>query len=104
MSDDLHIIDEPVRDVLLPTGVPGQFKHNLSRSSTQAAWNRMLQCCLNPRFPQYPKYGGRGVKVCFKWMKFEGFLADVGIKPVEAKGLVRLDESKGFEPGNCVWR
>lgn len=104
MNDDLHVINEPVSLVLLPTGGAKQYRHGLNRSQTAGAWNRMVRKCTCPKDRDWPRFGARGVTVCFKWLKFEGFLADMRVKPVEAKGLVRLDETKNFEPGNCVWR
>lgn len=101
---DLHAIDEPVQNVLLPTSIPGQYRHGHSRSPTYGAWNRMVPKCTNRKDRDWPRFGAKGVAVCFKWLKFVGFLADMGMKPVEAKALVRIDQTKGYEPGNCVWR
>lgn len=42
------------------------------------------------------------VKVCDKWLQYEGFLEDMGIKP-ENTVLSRLDQYGNFEPGNCKW-
>lgn len=102
MSIELRIIEEPVRKVLLPTHVPGQHDHGFSRTPTYAAWCKMIQCCTNIRHRDYPRFGGRGVKVCFPWLSFKPFLRDMGPSPDHGR-LTRIDDSKGFEPGNCVW-
>lgn len=58
--------------------------------------------CLNPNYTGYQDYGGRGVTICARWMKFENFLADMGTRP-NGSTLDRRDNTRGYEPGNCVW-
>ena len=36
----------------------------------------MLERTLNPRNNAYKDYGGRGITVCERWLKFENFFAD----------------------------
>ena len=36
-------------------------------------WNTMKQRCSNPNSPVYHRYGGRGIRVCARWMSFENF-------------------------------
>jgi hypothetical protein len=65
-------------------------------------WNAMIQRCTNPNQPHYERYGGRGVTVCWQWRNFEGFYADMG-DPPEGRSIDRIDNMKGYEPGNCRW-
>lgn len=63
----------------------------------------MKQRCLNPNSTAYPKYGGMGIKVCERWLKFENFLEDMGIRP-QGMTLDRYPDPYGnYEPGNCRW-
>lgn len=77
-------------------------RHGMSETPTYYVWVSMIQRCTNPRCVAYPDYGGRGIRVCEPWMDFANFLADVGEKP-ERLSLDRIDNSRGYEPGNVRW-
>lgn len=62
----------------------------------------MLQRCNNPKDPSYGRYGAKGVRVCERWLAFENFLADMGLRP-EGTTLDRRDGKSNYEPGNCRW-
>ena len=69
---------------------------------TYRSWRAMLTRCTNPYSVSYAQYGGRGVAVCDRWLKFPTFLADMGIRP-PGTSLDRIDNSRGYEPANCRW-
>lgn len=78
--------------------------HGNVRNPTYGSWYSMKQRCTNPKNNDYPRYGGRGIKVCSRWLEsFANFLADMGERP-EGMTLDRYPDMNGdYEPGNCRW-
>jgi hypothetical protein len=74
------------------------------KSREYRSWDNMRQRCNNPKHHYFPKYGGRGVKVCDRWLhSFEAFLADMGPRP-PGTTLDRFPDKNGnYEPANCRW-
>lgn len=64
-------------------------------SSTYRHWQYIFD-----RLKNDPDYAG--VTVCERWLKFENFLEDMGLHPA-GLSLDRIDNNKGYEPGNCRW-
>ena len=77
------------------------------RSTTKrerAAWRTAIRRCTDPKFKDFPRYGGAGIKVCLAWREsFNQFLEDMGPATTQAHWLGRLDVTKGYFPGNCLW-
>lgn len=79
-------------------------------SITMRSWSSMIQRCTNPGSPSFKHYNGRGITVCERWQfgqdglsGFSCFLADVGERPSLDLTLERIDNDKGYYPGNCKW-
>jgi hypothetical protein len=78
--------------------------HGMTGTPTWRSWEKMIQRCTDPKSNKYPSYGGRGIKVCARWLEsFENFLADMGERP-EGKTLGRIGNSKNYYPLNCEWQ
>ncbi len=75
---------------------------NGKKTSTYRSWQDMKTRCQNPNHPQFKNWGGRGIKICDRWMDFVNFLADMGEKP-EGLTLDRINNDGNYEPSNCRW-
>jgi hypothetical protein len=74
----------------------------LTETPLYKAWCNMRARCYNPRVDRYPRYGGRGITVCKRWMKFEKFAADMGDPPA-GMTLDRKNNDGDYTPSNCRW-
>ncbi len=75
-----------------------------SRTGTYESWGAMKARCLKKNHKSYQEYGGRGIRVCDRWLEsFDNFLLDMGERP-EGTTLDRYPNCEGnYEPGNCRW-
>lgn len=72
----------------------GSRKH---KSRAYTAWKEMKR-----RLKRDPHYKGK-VEICPDWFaSYEAFFRDMGPCP-DGFELDRIDNSKGYEPGNCRW-
>lgn len=79
-------------------------KHGKSKTPEFTVWQMMIQRCTNNKHKSYPRYGGRGITVCQRWLdSFENFLSDVGIRPSVEHTLDRIKNHIGYQPDNCKW-
>lgn len=70
------------------------------------AWCGMNRRCHCPTNHAFKDYGGRGIHVADEWRGPEGyarFLAHVGRKPSPKHSIDRIDNDRGYEPGNVRW-
>lgn len=77
--------------------------HLHSRTPIYRVWSSIIQRCTNPNNQKWTDYGGRGITVCERWLKFEYFLADVGERPNNRLTLERKDNDLGYCKENCKW-
>lgn len=63
----------------------------------------MLGRCQNLTDQAFRDYGGRGIRVCERWLAFENFYADMGPRPSPKHSIDRIDNDGNYEPGNVRW-
>lgn len=82
-------------------------KHMLSETKVYSEWTNMKTRCYNQRHTQYKDYGGRGIRICDRWINdVQAFYDDVSVLPYFGeKGytLNRIDNDGDYEPNNVQW-
>ena len=66
-------------------------------------WIGMRDRCLRENHEHYHCYGGRGIKVCERWSKFENFRDDMFHTYKKGLQLDRIDNDSDYSLDNCRW-
>lgn len=81
----------------------GSFKHGLWKHPLYRVWLSMKTRCLNPNYSRYHYYGGRGIRICERWLDVKVFIEDMLPSWQEGLQLDRIDVNGNYEPSNCRW-
>ena len=77
--------------------------HGMTGTALYRIWNGIKRRCQTPANKDYPRYGGRGIKLCERWQDFANFHADIPERPSKRHTLDRRDNDGHYEPGNVFW-
>lgn len=81
----------------------GHKKRNQT-SPEYSTWLAIKARCTNEKHKDYPKWGGRGIRVSPEWAhSFEQFLQDMGPRPTLKHQIDREDSNDDYRKGNCRW-
>lgn len=79
------------------------YKHGMKGTRFFNIWRSMKDRCLNPNSKYYRHYGGRGISVCEKWLRFPGFQKDMFPTYKEDLTIDRVDVNGNYCKENCKW-
>lgn len=84
-------------------------KHGYRHTRIYDVFCHMKDRCNNPNNPSYPRYGGRGIRICpewennpvlfYEWAYANGFREDAKYGETT---IDRIDNNKGYSPDNCA--
>lgn len=88
-------------------------KHGGCRTRLYGIWIHMRSRCSRVQDPNFPRYGGRGIKVCDEWDQgfdcFRDWALANGYKETDGQEvgdrltLDRVDVDGPYAPWNCEW-
>lgn len=77
--------------------------HGKTNTKEFFAWRGILSRCRDSGSKPYKDYGGRGIKVCDRWLEFKNFYEDMGDAPTKKHSIDRINNDGDYCKENCRW-
>jgi len=90
--------DAKIQQQGLKNKIHGRRNHPLYRM-----WQGMLRRCNNVQDGAYFNYGGRGIKVCDRWLNIDNFIEDMYPSYKLGLDIDRKNNDGNYNKINCRW-
>jgi len=77
--------------------------HGKTNQKVHRTWKGIVERTTKPYSPHYQRYGANGIGIHKDWLSFDKFFKYMGNPPTEKHSIDRIDNTKGYEPGNVRW-
>lgn len=79
------------------------LRHGETNTKLWKTWKGIVERTNCKTSSHYKRYGGNGITLHEDWLIYEKFANYIGQPPSQNHSIDRIDNSKGYEPGNIRW-
>jgi hypothetical protein len=79
------------------------YRHGETESKVWRSWKGIVERTTCTTSFNYQRYGAKGIEIYKDWLVYENFVNYIGQPPSEKHSVDRIDNSKGYFPGNVRW-